>query len=87
VSTLLIFIDEGMAYSNQDLGSMLDSEKFNLLNEIARLINNHSVDFGSIQLIICGDFLQLRPPAQKDGDLYLFETELWKRSILNSYEV
>jgi hypothetical protein len=87
ISAKVLFIDEGMIFAYQDLGSMLEAEKFKLLNEISRLINNHSIDFGCIQLIISADFLQLRPPGQKESDLYLFETELWKRSIVNSYEV
>lgn len=44
---------------------------------MARTVRNSEKPFGGIQLILCGDFLQL-PPVQKEGPIrFCFQTETW----------
>jgi ATP-dependent DNA helicase PIF1 len=54
--------------------SMLSSELFSKLNNIAKRVRMNKKVFGGIQLILGGDFLQL--PCIK-GD-FCFESETWK---------
>ena len=46
--------------------SMIDGEYFDKLEGVARAVKKSKKPFGGIQLILCGDFLQL-PPVGKDG--------------------
>ncbi len=59
--------------------SMLSSELFEKLEEIARKVRKCEKFFGGIQLILCGDFFQL-PPISKDENKvkFCFESDLWK---------
>jgi ATP-dependent DNA helicase PIF1 len=41
--------------------SMIDAEFFDKLNYIAKSIRGNTQPFGGIQLILCGDFMQLPP--------------------------
>lgn len=47
--------------------SMIDAEYFDKLEAVARAVRNSRKPFGGIQLVLCGDFLQL-PPVAKDGE-------------------
>lgn len=47
--------------------SMIDSEFFDKIEAIARAVRKSEAPFGGIQLIVCGDFLQL-PPVIKQGE-------------------
>jgi hypothetical protein len=40
--------------------SMLSGESFDLLEHLARRVRNSDAPFGGIQLVMCGDFLQVR---------------------------
>ena len=44
---------------------MVDADFFDKMEAIARTIRKNRQPFGGIQLILCGDFLQL-PPVTKD---------------------
>lgn len=46
--------------------SMVDADYFDKLEAVARAVRRSSKPFGGIQLVLCGDFLQL-PPVSKDG--------------------
>ena len=46
--------------------SMIDAELFDKLEAIARAVRRSREPFGGIQLVLCGDFLQL-PPVSKDA--------------------
>lgn len=46
--------------------SMVDGEYFEKIEAVARYIRNNDKPFGGIQLILCGDFLQL-PPVIKQN--------------------
>lgn len=47
--------------------SMIDGEFFDKLEAVARAVRKSKKPFGGIQLIVCGDFLQL-PPVSSDGE-------------------
>ncbi len=47
--------------------SMIDGDFFDKLEVVARTLRRSKKPFGGIQLVICGDFLQL-PPVAKDGE-------------------
>ena len=57
--------------------SMMDGILFSKLDWIARQMKRrHTIPFGGVQLILCGDFYQL-PPVRKH--CYCFQTESWKQ--------
>ena len=47
--------------------SMIDADYFDKLNVVAKAVRKSKRPFGGIQLVLCGDFLQL-PPVSKDGE-------------------
>ncbi len=47
--------------------SMIDGEFFDKLEAVARAVRKSKKLFGGIQLVVCGDFLQL-PPVSADGE-------------------
>jgi len=66
--------------------SMLHGSLFAKLEEIARRIRKKpTLPFGGLQLLFCGDFLQLPPvPDQQDEErVFCFQTEAWKKCGLN----
>lgn len=66
--------------------SMVDGELFDKLEEIARVVRDNDQPFGGIQLILCGDFLQL-PPVTKPGEkkVYAFQAKSWERCVTKSF--
>lgn len=58
--------------------SMLSPELFEKLEEIARNVRHNDAPFGGIQLILSGDFAQLKPVDSKD---YCFQSERWDACI------
>ena len=53
--------------------SMVDGDFFDKLETIARVVRNSSKPFGGIQLVLCGDFLQLPPVSKDDKKLFSFQ--------------
>jgi ATP-dependent DNA helicase PIF1 len=54
--------------------SMISAELFDKLDQIARDVRDKPTEwFGGIQLIVCGDFLQLRPV----NGSFAFEAKAW----------
>ena len=47
--------------------SMIDADYFDKLDAVAKAVRKSKRPFGGIQLVLCGDFLQL-PPVSKDGE-------------------
>lgn len=47
--------------------SMIDADYFDKLEAVARAVRKSKQPFGGIQLVLCGDFLQL-PPVTKEGE-------------------
>ncbi|XP_059151761.1 ATP-dependent DNA helicase PIF1-like [Physella acuta] len=62
--------------------SMVDGDFFNKLETVARVVRKSDQPFGGIQLILCGDFLQL-PPVTGPGEdrKFCFQSEAWQKSI------
>jgi ATP-dependent DNA helicase PIF1 len=56
--------------------SMLDGSVFQLLENLARRARGVEKPFGGLQLLLCGDFLQL-PPVETTS--FVFETEAWRK--------
>ncbi|KAK6188337.1 hypothetical protein SNE40_004529 [Patella caerulea] len=59
--------------------SMVDGDFFDKLETVARVVKQCDQPFGGIQLIVCGDFLQL-PPVTKDSEKrkFAFQSKSWK---------
>jgi ATP-dependent DNA helicase PIF1 len=64
--------------------SMVDGEYFDKLEAVVRAARGNSKPWGGLQLVICGDFLQL-PPAGKSKAKFCFEAESWKKSIHKTF--
>lgn len=60
--------------------SMIDSELFDKIEAVARAVRKCDAPFGGIQLIICGDFLQL-PPVNRQGENKKFCFQVIKKKI------
>lgn len=61
---------------------MVDGDWFDELEKVARTVRRSNKPFGGIQLIVCGDFLQLPPVTKKDqSKSYAFAASSWKRCI------
>ena len=63
--------------------SLIDSKFFELASELLSLVRANSAPFGGLQLVVCGDFLQLPPvpPSPDIGVKFCFESKLWKKAI------
>ncbi|XP_037287780.2 pif1 DNA helicase [Rhipicephalus microplus] len=63
--------------------SMLDGRFFHKLERVARLVRRNDRPFGGIQLVLCGDFLQLPPVSRKEdpAPVYCFQTSAWRQCI------
>ena len=75
--------------------SMLRRDQFELIEAVLANIKENSLPFGGVQMILCGDFLQL-PPVVTDEDLksykdlqksYCFESDLWQQAGFNSFNL
>uniref|UniRef100_A0A670J067 ATP-dependent DNA helicase PIF1 n=1 Tax=Podarcis muralis TaxID=64176 RepID=A0A670J067_PODMU len=62
--------------------SMVEGDFFDKLEAVARAIRKCEDPFGGIQLIICGDFLQL-PPVSKSSEQprFCFQAKSWRKCI------
>ncbi|KAJ1522289.1 hypothetical protein ONE63_002588 [Megalurothrips usitatus] len=73
--------------------SMVDGRFFDKLEYIAREVRGNDRPFGGIQLVLCGDFLQLPPVGRNDSSnkegpaTFCFQSEAWERCNLNCYEL
>ncbi|KAM4641380.1 ATP-dependent DNA helicase PIF1 [Discoglossus pictus] len=62
--------------------SMVEGEFFDKLEAVARAVRGRDEPFGGIQLIVCGDFLQLPPVTQASSDTkFCFQAKSWRRCI------
>jgi len=75
--------------------SMVSGQLFEVLEVLARAIRGNDDPFGGIQLVACGDFLQLPPVVkaedQQDGvgrsPTFCFEVKAWKRTVCEAFEL
>ncbi|XP_078417948.1 ATP-dependent DNA helicase PIF1 [Cetorhinus maximus] len=68
--------------------SMIEGEFFDKLEAVARIIRKCNEPFGGIQLIVCGDFLQL-PPVSRRNEKYkfCFQAKSWQKCIHMNMEL
>lgn len=64
---------------------MLRPDHFELLDQIARAVKKNSYPFGGMQVILCGDFMQLSPiigqgvlEEEADPKKYCFQSKTWR---------
>ncbi|XP_064415803.1 ATP-dependent DNA helicase PIF1 [Latimeria chalumnae] len=68
--------------------SMVEGEFFDKLEAVARVVRRRDEPFGGIQLIVCGDFLQLPPVTRaKEGPKFCFQARSWKKCIQLTMEL
>ena len=79
VKTKVLIIDEI---------SMVDGGFFDYLESIARQLKNINQPFGGIQLVLCGDFLQLPPVVKNDENVkFCFQSESWDECVPARFEL
>ncbi|KAI8439517.1 hypothetical protein MSG28_013271 [Choristoneura fumiferana] len=69
--------------------SMVDGAFFEKLEAVARHVRRNDKPFGGIQLILCGDFLQLPPVVDKGKTekRFCFQSPCWDRCIDLCFEL
>jgi hypothetical protein len=68
--------------------SLIDSTFFELINEILNSVRDNvkpDTVFGGIQLVVCGDFLQLPPVGEKLK--FCFESRLWRKTMKKTFHL
>ncbi|KAM5291690.1 ATP-dependent DNA helicase PIF1 [Ctenodactylus gundi] len=62
--------------------SMVEADLFDKLEAVARVVRQQDKPFGGIQLIICGDFLQL-PPVTRGSQppRFCFQAKSWRKCV------
>ncbi|KAK5919289.1 hypothetical protein CgunFtcFv8_023192 [Champsocephalus gunnari] len=68
--------------------SMVEAQFFDKLESVARSVRRSTAPFGGIQLIICGDFLQLPPISKgKEKASFCFQARSWHKVIQANMEL
>lgn len=70
--------------------SMLDGSLFTKLEDIARQVRRSKKPFGGLQLVLCGDFLQLPPVKDSSSEVettFCFQTPAWENCGLGQGKV
>ncbi|ALC38407.1 CG3238 [Drosophila busckii] len=70
--------------------SMVDGQFFEKIEAVARHIRRNERPFGGIQLILCGDFLQLPPVIKSEVDAkqrFCFQSNVWESCIQCVFEL
>ncbi|XP_010769620.1 ATP-dependent DNA helicase PIF1-like, partial [Notothenia coriiceps] len=68
--------------------SMVEAQFFDKLESVARSVRRSTAPFGGIQLIICGDFLQLPPVSKgKEKASFCFQARSWRKVIQVNMEL
>ncbi len=60
--------------------SMLHARQFSAVNEVLKALRDRDEPFGGLQLVVCGDFLQLPPVGQRgerNRDKFAFMSPAW----------
>jgi len=60
--------------------SMLDADRLDLLEKVARIARGNWEPFGGMQVVLCGDFFQLPPVSRANEPLPrpVYKSEAWK---------
>ena len=61
--------------------SMMGADLFNKLNSLAQIIRRNGLFFGGIQVILCGDFCQLKPVSEGSSSKFCFESAVWQKHL------
>ncbi|XP_040912193.1 ATP-dependent DNA helicase PIF1 [Toxotes jaculatrix] len=68
--------------------SMVEARFFDKLESVARSVRRSTEPFGGIQLIVCGDFLQLPPVSKgKEKASFCFQARSWRKVIQVNMEL
>ncbi|XP_076001063.1 ATP-dependent DNA helicase PIF1 [Genypterus blacodes] len=68
--------------------SMVEAQFFDKLESVARSVRRSTGPFGGIQLIVCGDFLQLPPVSKgKEKSSFCFQSRCWRKVIQVNMEL
>ncbi|XP_022056365.2 ATP-dependent DNA helicase PIF1 [Acanthochromis polyacanthus] len=68
--------------------SMVEAHFFDKLESVARSVRRSTEPFGGIQLIVCGDFLQLPPVSKgKEKASFCFQARSWRKVIQVNMEL
>ncbi|XP_037642340.1 ATP-dependent DNA helicase PIF1 [Sebastes umbrosus] len=68
--------------------SMVEAQFFDKLESVARSVRRSTAPFGGIQLIVCGDFLQLPPVSKgKEKASFCFQARSWRKVIQVNMEL
>uniref|UniRef100_A0A8C7XP52 ATP-dependent DNA helicase PIF1 n=1 Tax=Oryzias sinensis TaxID=183150 RepID=A0A8C7XP52_9TELE len=68
--------------------SMVEAQFFDKLEAVARSVKRSTQPFGGIQLIVCGDFLQLPPVSKgKEKASFCFQARCWRKVIQVNMEL
>ncbi|KAM8850934.1 ATP-dependent DNA helicase PIF1 [Spinachia spinachia] len=68
--------------------SMVEAQFFDKLESVARSVRRSTEPFGGIQLIVCGDFLQLPPVSKgKEKASFCFQARSWRKVIQVNIEL
>ncbi|XP_053294398.1 ATP-dependent DNA helicase PIF1 [Pleuronectes platessa] len=68
--------------------SMVQAQFFDKLESVARSVKRSTEPFGGIQMIICGDFLQLPPVSKgKEKAIFCFQARCWRKVIQVNMEL
>lgn len=65
--------------------SMLHRRQFELVDMVLKAFKNNTLPFGGIQVVLCGDFFQLPPVAdrqEENRDRFAFMSPLWVQAEL-----
>lgn len=67
--------------------SMLDGKLLDLLERLARAVRADARPFGGLQVVLCGDFLQLPPISLRFGTGFAFEAAAWRSCAVRTIEL
>lgn len=68
--------------------SMVEGEFFDKIEAVARRIRKNEKPFGGIQIILCGDFLQLPPVGNTDSKTrFCFQSKAWEQCVKHTFEL
>lgn len=60
--------------------SMLSADQLDLLDAIARKVNQNDIPFGGIQVVMSGDLFQLPPITNRSGPQYVTQSKVWEQA-------
>jgi ATP-dependent DNA helicase PIF1 len=68
---------------------MIDGKFFDTLEQVARIVRNNNLPFGGMQVILCGDFLQLPPIGNSNNPdvKFCFEAKSWNNVITETVQL